>query len=498
MRLSCAGHALGSRRTGPRAVRNSERMPPSPPLSAQKATPRPCPPQRLGACSPHPSTARAVGQPPGPGLRGHTAESRPHRGLYPRRPAPPAGPIARLGQGGQEQTGAGTARDKRDPQESGAGPGLAPERQGAGGLRRTWLQGQRGAQAGRQEPLIPGGGRNGKTSPDRAGGRVASPWRPPGTSAQKKGLRASLRPGPTPGAQSCPLVTCSLVLETHVSSSSSRRERWKARVVLTAMKTSCSRSSRDRGLGGLSLGVSCTPCGDRLEWYRRERSPMHRRVKRAPARPRRRRHCIGPGTPDSSAPESLPDREARLVRRGPQPRQKSGRHEGQVRRGEVGTSALAPEAKPRQPRRRHRPSPPAPYELPPGSGTPGPAPASPRSPRGGAGPGEPQRWPEKAPLKGQPQPRPPASCCNGGGDNTKPSVPHGREGPSSLPTPQRLSLSSFNTHCFLVSCSPASQLLLTLYLLLDALPHPPHCHPCSFHPASYFLDVKAQLKGPCL
>lgn len=175
-----------------------------------------------------------------------------------------------------------------------------------------------------------------------------------------------------------------------MSSSSSRRERWKARVVLTAMKTSCSRSSGDRGLAGLSPGVSRTPRGYRLEWYRRERSPMHRRVRRAPARPRRRRHCIGPGTPDSSAPEAQPDREGRLVPRGPWPRHKSGRHRGQARRGEMGAGAQATEAEPQQPRRRQPST--CSRRAQPGSGAPGPAPASsaaqgaepaPGSPRGG-------------------------------------------------------------------------------------------------------------------
>jgi hypothetical protein len=93
-----------------------------------------------------------------------------------------------------------------------------------------------------------------------------------------------------------------------VWSSRSRRERWNARVVLTAMKTSCKLSSPGWGLGWLSLGVSCTPWGDKLEWYRRDKSPMHKRVRRAPVRPRRSRHCIGTGSPNSSAPESQPVR----------------------------------------------------------------------------------------------------------------------------------------------------------------------------------------------
>lgn len=74
-----------------------------------------------------------------------------------------------------------------------------------------------------------------------------------------QGPQPSRKPGATPQAPSRLLVTCSRVLETHVSSSSSRRERWKARVVLTAMKTSCSCSSGGRELGGPGSGVSCTP-----------------------------------------------------------------------------------------------------------------------------------------------------------------------------------------------------------------------------------------------
>lgn len=176
-----------------------------------------------------------------------------------------------------------------------------------------------------------------------------------------------------------------------MSSSSSRRERWKARVVLTAMKTSCSRSSGDRGLGGLSPGGSCMPCGDRLEWYRRETSPMHRRVRRA--RPRRRRHCIGPGTPDSSAPESQQDGEARLVRWGPPAKAKGRRGaSGAARRGDVGAGAPGREAEPRQPRRCHRQpstcSRPLPACSHPDSGAPGPAPL-PAQPEGRAGPGSP-------------------------------------------------------------------------------------------------------------
>lgn len=99
-------------------------------------------------------------------------------------------------------------------------------------------------------------------------------------------------------------VTCCLVLETHVSSSRSRRERWKAQVVLTPMKMSPSCSSRCPGFGWFSLSVPCIVLRDKLEWYRRDRSPTHRRVKRAPARPRKTRQCIGSGPPDSSAPDS--------------------------------------------------------------------------------------------------------------------------------------------------------------------------------------------------
>lgn len=187
----------------------------------------------------------------------------------------------------------------------------------------------------------------------------------------------SLRPGATPGALSSQRVTCSLILETHVSSSSSRRERWKVRVVLTAMKTSRSCSSGGGWLGGLSPGVSCTPFGDRLKWYRRERSPVHRRVRRAPARPRRSRHCIGPGTPDSSAPKSQLDGEGRLVRRDARQRQTSGRHRRQARREEVGVSALAREAEPWQPLHHCRqPSTCSGCAPAAGSGAPGPAPAS--------------------------------------------------------------------------------------------------------------------------
>lgn len=101
-----------------------------------------------------------------------------------------------------------------------------------------------------------------------------------------------------------PPVTCCLVLETHVSSSKSRRERWKALVVFTAMKMSSSCSSRDPGFCWFNLSVSCAIRRDKLEWYRRDRSPTHRRVKRAPARPRKARQCIGTGSPDSSTPDS--------------------------------------------------------------------------------------------------------------------------------------------------------------------------------------------------
>lgn len=101
------------------------------------------------------------------------------------------------------------------------------------------------------------------------------------------------------GPQGGPPVTCCLVLETHVSSSRSRRERWKAQVVLTAMKMSPSCSSRDPGFGWFSLNESCAIHRDKLEWYRRDRSPTHRRVKRAPARLRKARQCIGTRPPDS-------------------------------------------------------------------------------------------------------------------------------------------------------------------------------------------------------
>ena len=105
-------------------------------------------------------------------------------------------------------------------------------------------------------------------------------------------------------------------------------------------------NSEGRGLGGLSSGVSGTRCGDGLERYRRERSPMHRRVRRTPARPRRSRHCIGPRAPDGSAPNSQPDGEGRLVRREPRQRQRAGRHGGRAGRGEVGVGAPDPQAEP--------------------------------------------------------------------------------------------------------------------------------------------------------
>lgn len=101
-----------------------------------------------------------------------------------------------------------------------------------------------------------------------------------------------------------PPVTCCLILETHVSSSRSRRERWKAQVVLTAMKMSPSCSSRGPGFRWFSLSAPCIILWDKLEWYRRDRSPTHRRVKRAPAMPRKSRQCIGSRPPDSSAPDS--------------------------------------------------------------------------------------------------------------------------------------------------------------------------------------------------
>ena len=136
------------------------------------------------------------------------------------------------------------------------------------------------------------------------------------------------------------------VLETHVLSCSSWRQWWKAWVVLTTMKTSWSCSSEGQGLGGLSSGVLGTRCGDRLEWYRRERSPMHRRVRRTPARPQRSWHCIGPRAPDGSAPKSQPDGEGRLVRWEPRQRERAGRHGWRAGRGEVGVGAPDPQAEP--------------------------------------------------------------------------------------------------------------------------------------------------------
>lgn len=136
-------------------------------------------------------------------------------------------------------------------------------------------------------------------------------WRDP---RRNHSLVVSFSPGrslgaPQPGALSqdsrrAPPVTCCLVLETHVSSSRSRRERWKAQVVLTAMKMSPSCSSRGPGFGWFSLSAPCIILGDKLEWYRRDRSPTHKRVKRAPTRPRKSRQCIGSRPPDSSAPDS--------------------------------------------------------------------------------------------------------------------------------------------------------------------------------------------------
>lgn len=71
--------------------------------------------------------------------------------------------------------------------------------------------------------------------------------------------------GALSGLKAAPPVTCCLVLETHVSSSRSRRERWKAEVVLTAMKMSPSCSSRGPGFGWFSLSVPCIILRDKLE-----------------------------------------------------------------------------------------------------------------------------------------------------------------------------------------------------------------------------------------
>lgn len=91
-------------------------------------------------------------------------------------------------------------------------------------------------------------------------------------------------------------VTCSRVLEIHVSSSRSRRERWKARVVFTAMKMSNSSSSGGCGLDrGCPGGSGGTTWGPGPQWHRRDRSPVHSSMTRAQARPRRSRHCMDPG-----------------------------------------------------------------------------------------------------------------------------------------------------------------------------------------------------------
>lgn len=180
------------------------------------------------------------------------------------------------------------------------------------------------------------GGRSGETpegtrwvvssSPDHQ----AHPWEP---------LSQELSPSLS-GLKAATPVTCCLVLETHVSSSRSRRERWKARVVLTAMKMSPSCSSRGPGFGWFSLSG--------LEGYRRDRSPTHRRVKRAPARPRKTRQCIGsegaPQTVQPPTPQSVWG--GRLVRRGPWYRQESGRHRGQAPTGTEEAGSLDPEAEP--------------------------------------------------------------------------------------------------------------------------------------------------------
>lgn len=149
---------------------------------------------------------------------------------------------------------------------------------------------------------------------------------------------------------------------------------------------------------------------------------MHRRVRRAPARPRRSRHCIGPGTPDGSAPKSQPDREGRLVRRGPRQRQKSGGHRGQARKGAVGGGALDREAQP--------PAPPAFHllrALPTALGRLAPPPP-PAQPEGRGAPREPQRWLRRRHSPGS------ASCCGGGG--SQPSVPGWKRGPPACPLPR--------------------------------------------------------------
>lgn len=231
-----------------------------------------------------------------------------------------------------------------------------------------------------------------------------------------------------------------------MSSSSSRREWWKIRVVLTAMKTSRSCSSGGRWLGGLRPGISCAPFGDRLKWYRRERSPVHRRVRRAPARPRSR-HCIGPRTPDSSAPESQLDGEGRLVRRGARQRRESGRHRRPAGREEVGVSALAPEAEPWQPLHHCRQ----------------PSTCSGCAPAAALGRLAPPLPPAQPEGRGYPK-RVPEVAGKEAAEGTAPTLPaaavgvEGR-GPPALPRPllprdgQR---SSFNTLRFMVSWYPAS------------------------------------------
>lgn len=141
------------------------------------------------------------------------------------------------------------------------------------------------------------GGRSGETPEGTTHWWSAFP-RPPGRPLRGPSARSSLS-----GLKAVtPPVTCCLVLETHVSSSRSRRERWKAQVVLTAMKMSPSCSSRGPGFGWFSLSVPCSILRDKLEWYRRDRSPRHTRVKRAPARPRKTRQCIGSWAPRQFSP----------------------------------------------------------------------------------------------------------------------------------------------------------------------------------------------------
>lgn len=104
-------------------------------------------------------------------------------------------------------------------------------------------------------------GRNGETP------EGLSPWWavPPQTTR-----KTPVSPPPSVGSSLRPQggqpVTCCLVLETHVSSSRSRRERWKAQVVLTAMKMSPSCSSRGPGFGWLSLSVPRTVRSDEPGW----------------------------------------------------------------------------------------------------------------------------------------------------------------------------------------------------------------------------------------